>query len=458
MTSNPFVKSLEFFTTRNGHEITTRMDRVLVWILWAHVPLALLVTWGFGKAELATAAIAGTVAAAAGTGAFLALPGRFLTRIVIASALMFFSDLLIHASGGMIEFHFHIFVFLAVLSCYRDYRVLLWTTVLVAGHHMTFNFVRPESLFPEGDGVGRVLLHAGFVVALVVYQIYDIFTRSDEHDFVVATRRSLEELVGVAVEVSQVTEALSQSATSQEGALKQISANMETIEVQTRQNAGNAGNANERISALRQDISTTSERMRALVEAMAALDKDSQNMAGIIKTIDSIAFQTNLLALNAAVEAARAGESGKGFAVVAEEVRNLAGSSAQAARNISGMIEAAVGRVRSGTALAAQTAAVLTKAIEGIVQAERALTDITQASKQQAQGSSEVANGLRELGKLVQENTNNAATGAVATDMMSQRMTNLQATLAHYSTDAGDGRIAPSGADGAANRNLPALA
>ncbi len=429
-----FAKSLLFFETPRGRQVVLQMDRLLIWTLWLHIPPVLLVAWWFGKEQVWVAGVLALLAALVPTLMYLAWPADFWTRFATATAAMLFSDLLIHASGGMIEFHFHIFVYLAVLSCYRDFRIILWVTTIVALHHLILNFTRPESVFASGASFNVVLLHAVFVVLEAAYLIYDIFKRSDEYDFVVSTHRVLADLSGVATQVSHVTGALSESASNQASALQQVAATMAEIESQTRHNADNAGGANGLMTSVRNDISEIGDRMRDLVGAMGQLNQDSRNMAGIIKTIDSIAFQTNLLALNAAVEAARAGESGKGFAVVAEEVRNLAGSSAEAAKNIAGMIDSAVGRVQQGSALAEQTAAVLAKALQGISSIERSLAEIAAATEEQAKASGQVSQGLQEIEKLTQLNTLNANSGADAAAEMNRKTLELKGALEPFST------------------------
>ncbi|MBW2187091.1 MAG: methyl-accepting chemotaxis protein, partial [Deltaproteobacteria bacterium] len=140
-------------------------------------------------------------------------------------------------------------------------------------------------------------------------------------------------------QVSDSSQSLSQGATEQASALEEISSSMAEIGSQTKHNADSATQANTLAQEARNVAELGNTQMTTMIEAMAEINKSSQDISKIIKVIDEIAFQTNLLALNAAVEAARAGQYGKGFAVVAEEVRNLAARSAKAARETSDLIE-----------------------------------------------------------------------------------------------------------------------
>src|SRR5262245_6549277 len=225
-----FAKSLLFFKTPRGQQVVQKMDTLLVWTLWLHVPALLTVTVWFGKESVVEMIAGAAIATLVPMAIYWSWPGSFASRMAIATGAMLFSDLLIHASGGLIEYHFHIFVFLAVLGCYRDFRVLLWVTTIVATHHILLNFVKPDSVFEGGANFKMVLLHALFVVLQVAYQIYDIFTRSEESDFVVSTHHVLSDISGVSTQVSRVTDALSQSASHQASALQQVSASMTEIE------------------------------------------------------------------------------------------------------------------------------------------------------------------------------------------------------------------------------------
>ena len=156
-------------------------------------------------------------------------------------------------------------------------------------------------------------------------------------------------------QVSDGSQALSQGATEQASAIQELTASVTEVAENTKNNAANAGEANELTLNVKQHAELGNQHMAEMLEAMAEISESSNNISKIIKVIDDIAFQTNILALNAAVEAARAGQHGKGFAVVAEEVRNLAARSAEAAKETTELISGSIRKSTRGTDIANNT-------------------------------------------------------------------------------------------------------
>ncbi|MHC4883488.1 MAG: bacteriohemerythrin [Planctomycetota bacterium] len=244
------------------------------------------------------------------------------------------------------------------------------------------------------------------------------------------------------VQIQDASQALSDGATQSAASLQEISASMAQIGSQASHNAENAHQANQIATTTRDAAERGSNEMESMVTAMGEIQTSSGEITKIIKTIDDIAFQTNLLALNAAVEAARAGRHGKGFAVVAEEVRNLAGRSAKAARETAEMIEASNDKVENGTQIAGRTAKALTEIVEGIGTAADLVGEIAAASNEQAQGVSQVSQGLTQIDGVTQQNTANAEETASSANELSGQARTLNQLLSRFKL--GDDSAAPA--------------
>ncbi len=232
--------------------------------------------------------------------------------------------------------------------------------------------------------------------------------------------------------VGEASEELSQAATESAASLEEISSTMAEVDSRSRKNAKDAQTASQLALAARNDAEKGSTHMASMVNAMEEIRTSSQQIARIIKVIDDIAFQTNLLALNAAVEAARAGRHGKGFAVVAEEVRNLAGRSAKAAKETSELIESSNAKVGNGTAVANQTSAALKEIFSGISKAAEIVENIAVLSNEQATCIAEISSGLGQIDRVTQQNTANAEEIAASALELSNHSGRLHETLSRF--------------------------
>lgn len=235
-----------------------------------------------------------------------------------------------------------------------------------------------------------------------------------------------------AQEVSQGSEVLAQGAAQQASSLEELSASVSTVSDQIKNNAENAETATNLSRITEEELKESSEEMNALSLSMNEINGTAHQISNIIKTIDDIAFQTNILALNAAVEAARAGESGKGFAVVADEVRNLAGKSAEAAKDTTALIENTVRSIQEGTKLADKAAASLEKLVNSSREMNSKIMEIANYSTQQSGSVSEIAQGLEQISSVVQNNSATAEESAATSNRLFDQVKNMDELLSHF--------------------------
>ena len=179
---------------------------------------------------------------------------------------------------------------------------------------------------------------------------------------------------------------------------------------------------------------------------MNAINQSSRQIADITSVIDGIAFQTNILALNAAVEAARAGEQGRGFAVVASEVRSLAQRSAQAAKEIKGLIDTSVSQVTAGSELVQRTGSTMQDIVGAVQNVNNMIGDITMAASEQSDGIGNVNSAVNVLDQMTQQNAALVEEAAAATQSLQDQAGELAQTVSIFKIDAGGMSVGAAGA------------
>lgn len=207
-----------------------------------------------------------------------------------------------------------------------------------------------------------------------------------------------------AEEISRGNGNLSQRTEQTAASLQETASSMEQMTATVKQTADNAGQANQLAMAARQQAEKGGAVVGSAVQAMSAINGASKKIADIIGVIDEIAFQTNLLALNAAVEAARAGEQGRGFAVVATEVRNLAGRSATAAKEIKALIQDSVSKVDEGSRLVDESGRTLAEIVQAVKKVTDIVAEIAAASREQSSGIEQVNKAVMQMDATTQQN------------------------------------------------------
>jgi len=235
-----------------------------------------------------------------------------------------------------------------------------------------------------------------------------------------------------AKEICSASDDLARRTEQQAASLEQTAATLTEITEAVKKSAEGTSHARQVVTSADADAKQSAVVVRQAVDAMSAIAKSSQQISQIIGVIDEIAFQTNLLALNAGVEAARAGEAGRGFAVVASEVRALAQRSAQAAKEIKGLISDSAGQVDAGVKLVAETGSSLERIMAQVTDINAVVGDIAAGANEQSTALQEINTAIEQMNLVTQQNAAMVEESTAAGHSLSQETSKLSQLISQF--------------------------
>ncbi len=266
-------------------------------------------------------------------------------------------------------------------------------------------------------------------------------------------RTGVDSMSNASVEIATGNHDLSARTEQAAANLEETASSMEELTATVTQSADTARQANQLASTAAQAATRGGEVVAQVVTSMQTITNSSRKIADIIGVIDGIAFQTNILALNAAVEAARAGEQGRGFAVVASEVRGLAQRSAEAAKEIKGLINASVGSVETGSGQVAQAGQAMDEIVTSVRRVSDLIGEITASSSEQRDGIGQVNQAVTHLDQMTQQNAALVEESAAAASSLRDQAQRLAEVVSVFNVGHQPAAAAP-----AAPRPAPARA
>jgi methyl-accepting chemotaxis protein len=230
-------------------------------------------------------------------------------------------------------------------------------------------------------------------------------TQAALRDIVIEIRGAVESVSTASSEIASGNQDLANRTEETASSLHTTSTSIDDLIATVKQTYESASEARKLAFSAAQVAQRGGDVVSQVVTTMDGINASSKRIADIIGVIDGIAFQTNILALNAAVEAARAGEQGRGFAVVASEVRSLAGRSADAAKEIRGLIADSVEKVDTGSRLVGDAGATMTEIVASVENVSKIVGEISDATSHESVGIEQINASIAKLDQMTQQNS-----------------------------------------------------
>jgi methyl-accepting chemotaxis protein len=355
-------------------------------------------------------------------------------------------QLALYAFAGLVA----LALLLAVMACLTLSRTVLRPLRQVGSH-----FDRMAA----GDLTERIEVQAQNEIGMLyaaLRRMQDSLAR-----IVMAVRQGMEQISTGSQRLVAGNANLSDRTGEQATALQQTAASMEQLASTVRQNADNARQANQLAASASEVAQRGGKAVGEVVATMEKISDSSRKIADIVGVIDSIAFQTNILALNAAVEAARAGEQGKGFAVVASEVRALAQRSAQAAKEIKTLIEDSVSKITEGSTQVGQAGATMEEIVNSVARVTDIMGEISAATTEQSAGIEQINRAVTQMDDATQQNATLVQEASALAAGLREQVAQVMQAVAALKTSEGQiidvaAQALPAGAAPQAVRSQPA--
>ncbi|NSL64517.1 HAMP domain-containing protein, partial [Yersinia pestis] len=328
------------------------------------------------------------------------------------------------------SFSFAMGVVITVLVVVLVMMLLVWLGMQQILIHPLNHLIAHIKHIANGDLTQNIEVHGRNEVGTLAASLKHM--QSELVTIVGEVRVGADAIYSGASEIAVGNNDLSARTEQQAASLEETVPGMEQLTATVKQNAENARQASQLALSASETAQKGGKVVADVVQTMHEIAGSSQKIADITSVIDGIAFQTNILALNAAVEAARAGEQGRGFAVVAGEVRNLAQRSAQAAKEIKGLIDDSVNRVDLGSVLVESAGETMGDIVNAVTRVTDIMGEIASASDEQSRGIDQIGQAVAEMDRVTQQNASLVEESASAAASLEEQASMLTQAMSVF--------------------------